>query len=144
MDGVKNERSTLFFSPLCSSAFLAASSLPGSHDENRSIPGVESGEYAGGLRRRDRSAQTATHAPNAAFADPSYRWNEWDLRREALALAVGNGAAAGGGAAGGPAARARAAQTLTSAGRRNVHAQFANRIHHQDDGRANRATQTAK
>ena len=42
--------------------------------------------------------------------DPSYRWNEWDLRREALSLARQRGKGT---------RRTKAAQTALSAGSRN-------------------------
>ena len=62
--------------------------------------------------------------------DPSYRWNEWDLRREALSLARQRGK--GG-------RRTKAAQTAISAGSRNrgnqVCRQFSNmgQVTHQSE-----------
>ena len=36
-------------------------------------------------RKQERSSQTLTHALDS-FRDPEYRWNEWDMRKEALKL----------------------------------------------------------
>ena len=35
--------------------------------------------------KQERSSQTLTHVLEA-FRDPDYRWNEWDMRREALRM----------------------------------------------------------
>lgn len=40
--------------------------------------------FPGAASTSDSGVQTATHPPGGAAADPSYCWNEWDLRREAL------------------------------------------------------------
>jgi len=36
-------------------------------------------------RKQERSSQTITHVLDS-FRDPDYRWNEWDMRKEALKL----------------------------------------------------------
>ena len=35
--------------------------------------------------KHERSSQTLTHV-SESFRDPDYRWNEWDMRREALKM----------------------------------------------------------
>ncbi len=57
----------------------------------------------------DRSAQTAVHSPAGGGRDPLYRWNEWDLRREALSAARGVASR-----------RTHSAQTDASASRRSA------------------------
>lgn len=36
--------------------------------------------------KQERSSQTLTHVLES-FRDPDYRWNEWDMRKEALKMA---------------------------------------------------------
>ena len=36
-------------------------------------------------RKQERSSQTAVHVLDG-FRDPEYRWNEWDMRKEALKM----------------------------------------------------------
>lgn len=38
-----------------------------------------------GCYKQERSSQTLTHVLDS-FRDPDYRWNEWDMRREALKM----------------------------------------------------------
>ena len=59
----------------------------------------------------DCAIQTPLHfPPERGRVDPSYRWNEWDLRREALSVARQRGKGS---------RRTKAAQTAISAGSRN-------------------------
>ena len=57
----------------------------------------------------DCAIQTPLHFPPESNIDPDYRWNEWDLRREAMNLArLRRGSK-----------KTKAAQTAVSAGARN-------------------------
>ena len=53
--------------------------------------------------------QTPLHFPPERNNDPDYKWNEWDLRREAMKLARSSGKK-----------KAKAVQTAVSAGARNA------------------------
>ena len=37
-------------------------------------------------KKQERSSQTLTHVLDS-FRDPEYRWNEWEMRKEALKMA---------------------------------------------------------
>ncbi len=56
----------------------------------------------------DEAVQTPVHFPPPRHVDPGYRWNEWDLRRDALHLATLHNKAT------------HSAQTSLTAGRRHA------------------------